>query len=312
MPAPRRRRWPLVLAGIVAFLVLAAGAALALTVSPEDSAYPEGLEWTEYSTDGLVPRQWSVGVPEGLGSGQHPAVVSLHPLGGNRSGWAGETDLARAAVDNGFVLVVPQGLWGMWNVGQCCGPAAGFGIDDVGFLDEVMAGTAALPEVDPEEVYLAGLSNGGLMAARYLCDGGFSPTAVAAVAVVPWDFDGCGGDVPFMVSIGDEDEVFPFDGGWTWMGAMASGRPSRSYHDMAAELVETYSCEGEPVVSDFALRSQPSRPTTEWRREDHTGCTAPLRLTTVAGVPHTWLWGGDWSHTREVMEFFGLLQLGDT
>ncbi|MGI9578765.1 MAG: hypothetical protein ACR2OH_11230, partial [Microthrixaceae bacterium] len=91
-----RRRWPLVLAGIASFLLVAVGVALALTVSPEDSTYPDGLEWTEYRTDGLVPRQWSVGMPEDLPEGEHPALVSLHPLGGNRSGWAAETDLAGA------------------------------------------------------------------------------------------------------------------------------------------------------------------------------------------------------------------------
>lgn len=293
------------LAGIVMFVLVAVGLTLALTISPEDAApYPDGLEWIEYSTDGLVPRQWSVGVPDELPAGEHPALVSLHPLGGNRSGWAGETDLHRAAIDNDFILVVPQGLWGTWNVGQCCGPSAGFGIDDVSFIDQVMTSTAELPEVDPDQVYLAGLSNGGLMTARYLCEGGFTPTAVAAVAVVPWDFDGCGGDVPLMVSIGDEDEVFPFDGGRTWMGAAASGRPSRSWQEMSDELVDLYSCDQPPEVSEFSLWSSPAEPTTEWRREDYGGCSAPFRLTTVEGVPHTWLWGGDWSHTREVLDFF--------
>ena len=233
-------------------------------------------------------------------------MVSLHPLGGNRSGWAGETDLARAAADEGFVLVVPQGLWGMWNAGQCCGPAAGFGVDDVDFLDEVMAATAELAEVDPERVYMAGLSNGGLMASRYACEGEYAPAAVAAVAVVPWDFDGCDGEVPLLVSIGDEDEVFPFDGGTTWMGLWASGRGSRSWAEMTDELVDTYACAADPELSEFSLWSRPSEETTDWSRADYPDCSAPLRLTTTAGVPHTWLWGGDWSHTREVMDFFGL------
>jgi poly(3-hydroxybutyrate) depolymerase len=296
-----------VLAGLVGLALLGTAVLLALTISPEDaSPYPEGLEWSEYSTDGLVPRRWSVGVPEDLGPGTHPALVSLHPLGGNRSGWAGETDLARAAVDEGFVLVVPQGLWGMWNAGQCCGPAAGFGVDDVGFLDEVMARTSDMAEVDPGHVYMAGLSNGGLMAARHLCEGDLTPAGVAAVAAVPWDFEDCSGEVPLLVSMGDADEVFPLDGGTTPMGLWASGRPSRSWDEMRSELMALHSCDGSPEVEEFDRWSRPSEPTTRWRREEGRGCTAPLRLTTVADVPHTWLWGGDWSHTREVLDFLGI------
>ncbi len=301
----RRRRWPLVLAGIISFVLVAFVVALLLLVSPQDSApYPEGFTWEKYSTDGLVPRQWSVGVPDNAGDEPLPAIVTLHPLGGNRSGWVGETDLDALARQQGFVLVVPQGLWGMWNTGECCGPAAALGVDDVGFLDEVMADTAARPDVDPDRIYMAGLSNGGLMTTRYLCEGEHMPAAAASVAVIPWSLEGCDGSVPLLMSVGTEDELFPMAGGRTLLGTLASGRTSRSWSEATDELVEIWQCTGDPEVVSFELWSRPREPTTGWERSDHEDCTSPLRLTVVDAVPHTWLWGGDWSHTREVLDFF--------
>ena len=302
-----RRRWPLVLAGVVALLLIAVLAGLLLLISPEDSAlYPDGFTWEKHSTGGLVPRQWSVGVPENAGEGERPVIVSLHPLGGNRSGWAGETDLAAFARDRGAILVIPQGLWGMWNTGECCGPASALGVDDVGFLDEVMARTASRPDVDPDRVYVAGLSNGGLMAMKYLCEGEFDPASVASVAVAPWDLEGCEGDVPLLVSIGTDDELFPMEGGRTLLGTLASGRPARSWDDATDEIVGLWECDPEPEVTGFAEFSRPQEPLTDWERSDYEGCRAPLRLTVVEDVPHTWLWGGDWSHTLEVLDFFEL------
>ncbi|MGI9576616.1 MAG: hypothetical protein ACR2OH_00265, partial [Microthrixaceae bacterium] len=109
-----------------------------------------------------------------------------------------------------------------------------------------------------------------------------------------------------MMSMGDADEVFPFNGGTTAMGAIASGRSSRSWAEMSDELVGVYACDPAAEVTDFALWSRPTEPTTAWHREEFANCISPLRLTTVEGIPHTWLWGGDWSHTREVLDFFGI------
>jgi polyhydroxybutyrate depolymerase len=245
-------------------------------------------------------------VPDGLEEGEHPALVSLHPLGGNRSGWAGETDLAEFAAREGVILVIPQGLWGTWNAGECCGPSAGFGVDDIGFLDQILTDTATRSDVDPDQVYLSGLSNGALMVLDYLCKGSFEPAGAAAVAVIPWDMGGCEGRVPLLVSVGTADEVFPFEGGTTWMGFLASGRSSVSWAQSIEELSTAWGCADIADVETFSAWSSPLDPLTEWTRTTYGGCNAPLTTVTVEGVPHTWLWGGNWSHTLEVFSAFGL------
>jgi poly(3-hydroxybutyrate) depolymerase len=306
--APPRRRWALRLAVVVAALLLAAVVALVVTVSPEESvAYPEGFRWEQHELDqGLVTRRWTVGIPEGLGPGPHPAVVALHPLGFDRAAWASETDLARFAREQGVVVVLPQGLWGMWNAGQCCGPSGALGVDDVGFLEGVMRRTADRPDVDPAAVHMVGLSNGALMVFRYLCDATVAPARAAAVAAIPWDLDGCDGSVPLLVSTGTADEVFPMEGGRTAANTLASGRASRPWSDARAELVQRWGCADGEEETTVSAWSRPGEATTDWRRAEPEGCRSPLTLTVVEGVPHTWLWGGEWSHTHEVLRFLGL------
>ncbi len=309
--AGRRRRLPrwLVVLGIVGgVILLAVGVALFLTASPEGEDYPEGLTWEQHEWDsGLTTRRYSIGVPDDLPPGRHPAVVSLHPMGGNRAGWAGETDQDKFAISEDYVFVVPQGMWGMWNVNKCCGPANWFNVDDVSFIDEVLERVGEHPRVDPERVYLSGLSNGALMVAHHLCNGTVMPAAAAAVAATPWTMEGCEDtEVPSLFSMGTADEVFPFDGGWSAMGAAASMRPARPWSEFVDEAVQAWSCESEPERRSFSVWSQPTKPTTKWDRDTYQGCRADLVLTIAEGVPHTWLWGGDWSHTKETLGFFGI------
>jgi poly(3-hydroxybutyrate) depolymerase len=308
--APPRRRWARRLAAVVATLLLASVVALVVTISPEESMpYPEGFRWEQHTVDqGLVTRRYTVGVPDGLAPGRHPAVVALHPLGFDRADWANETDLARFAREQGFVLVLPQGLWGMWDAGQCCGPSGALGVDDVGFLEEVLRATAHQPEVDPAAVHLVGLSNGALMALRYLCDAAVAPARVAAVAAIPWDLDGCDGSTPLLVSVGTDDEVFPLEGGRTAANTLASGRASRPWSDTRAELLDRWGCGDGAERTTISAWSRPGEELTDWHRTEPHGCESPLTLTVVDGVPHTWLWGGDWSHTLEVLRFLGLDQ----
>jgi poly(3-hydroxybutyrate) depolymerase len=233
-------------------------------------------------------------------------VVALHPLGFDRAGWASETDLARFAREQGFLLVLPQGLWGMWNAGQCCGPSSAMGVDDVGFLEEVLRRTEARPDVDPAAVHLVGLSNGALMVFRYLCDATVAPVRAAAVAAIPWDLDGCDGSIPLLVSTGTADEVFPLEGGRTAANTLASGRAGRPWSEARAELSERWGCESDAVQTNISAWSRPGEAVTDWHRAEPEGCRSPLTLTVVEGVPHTWLWGGEWSHTHEVLRFLGL------
>ena len=81
-------------------------------------------------------------------------------------------------------LIYPTGYKQSWNAGGCCGYAAAAGIDDVAFLQALVA------RVDPghaHPVYMVGYSNGGRLAYRMACDypGLFDGTAIVKAMPMP-------------------------------------------------------------------------------------------------------------------------------
>jgi len=78
----------------------------------------------------------------------------------------------RLADREGFVAVYPAGTGVFrarlltWNAGGCCGYARERGVDDVGFVVNLLEAIAERAPVDATRVYATGLSNGAMMAYR--------------------------------------------------------------------------------------------------------------------------------------------------
>jgi polyhydroxybutyrate depolymerase len=99
-----------------------------------------------------------------------------------------------------------------WNAGLCCGDASKYGTDDVAYLVDVVRSMRARGHYGP--VYLAGFSNGGMMALRAGCDEPAYFPRVASVAgtlVSP-----CPGGLQRARHIhGTSDQVVPYEGGYS-------------------------------------------------------------------------------------------------
>jgi polyhydroxybutyrate depolymerase len=96
-----------------------------------------------------------------------PVIVVLGGIGSSASGEASRDDLIPYATDNQAVLVYPQGYGESWNAVSCCGAAAAKDVNDVAFLQALVA------KVDPghaRTVDVVGYSNGARMAYRMACD----------------------------------------------------------------------------------------------------------------------------------------------
>lgn len=99
-----------------------------------------------------------------------PLVVMLH--GGFGSGRQAEKSYGwNAEADAGhFVVAYPDGLNRAWNTsGGCCGQPGREGVDDVGFLTELVKDVDREVPVDPARVYATGISNGGIMSYTLAC-----------------------------------------------------------------------------------------------------------------------------------------------
>lgn len=96
-----------------------------------------------------------------------------------------------------------------WNAGTaCCGGAA---TDDVSYLRRVVAAVARKVPVDRHRVYVVGLSNGGMMATRAICD---APQEFAAAGTVAGPYLGTRCGRPIWKHLhGGIDPIVPFAGG---------------------------------------------------------------------------------------------------
>ena len=93
-------------------------------------------------------------------------------------------EMARAdfrQVTGPAIIVYPEYVDGNWDAGACCGQPVTDRINDVGFVNSVIAGVkTSQPDASTGPVYLAGYSNGGKLATMMACQ---EPAAFAAVAV---------------------------------------------------------------------------------------------------------------------------------
>ena len=132
-------------------------------------------------------RHYRVYVPAGHTPARAaPVVVVLHSAfssGRELAAWSG---LNAHADRDGVLVVYPEGfgIFGRlqhWNAGHCCGRAARRDIDDMGYLEHVVADVRTRFTTDGRNLYLVGYSNGGMMAHRFAAT---SSVPVAAIAVV--------------------------------------------------------------------------------------------------------------------------------
>ena len=146
--------------------------------------------------DGLH-RDYRIHVPPQAASGQ-PLPMVINMAGATQNGQIEEilSDMDPNADANGYLAVYPDGTriskvltpdpvakqaqYG-WNAGECCGLPVTKKINDVGFLEKVIADVAARTPVDLRRVYMTGISNGGMMAYAFAAE---ASTHVAAIASV--------------------------------------------------------------------------------------------------------------------------------
>lgn len=110
-------------------------------------------------------REYIVHVPQDLPADNPvPLIIALHPLGNNNTTFETMTRFSVLADQEGFIVAYPQGIGNSWNVGVCCSPAMDQDVDDIAFISLLIDTLIGSYPVDTGSVYLAGFSNGALLA----------------------------------------------------------------------------------------------------------------------------------------------------
>jgi polyhydroxybutyrate depolymerase len=177
------------------------------------------------------------------GSGPRPTVLVLHGAFGSGRGAARTTGFTEAAARRGFTSVFPSGIGRRWHYGPA---VRGADPDDLGFLsalvDQLVAGGAA----DPRRIYLAGISNGGMMTFAMVCKSGqLFAGAATIIANMPTDLYPCVPEpMPWVMINGTADPVMPYAGGIT--GRRGAGREVWSAEQTAEFLARSNGCNPTP------------------------------------------------------------------
>jgi polyhydroxybutyrate depolymerase len=206
-------RYSLILAA-----ALVATAALAAAPRITRAAPPEALVEQTVSIGG-VERRYLVQLPAAR---PRALVIVLHGGGGTARHAATRSPLShfRALAEReGIALVFPDSLRGNWNDCRRDGPALPDS-DDVAFLDAVIARVAAQAGLGPAQTFVAGHSNGALMAFRYAFE---RAERIAGIATVAGQLPaapepgrcttGPSRPVPVLMTMGTADAMMPYAGG---------------------------------------------------------------------------------------------------
>lgn len=171
--------------------------------------------------------RWFRAVRTGQGEGR-PLLVVLHgafQTGERLDAVSGFSELGRVY---GFDVLYPEGF-GLaghlqhFNAGFCCGRARELGVDDAAFALEAVQATARRLGSDPDRIFLAGYSNGGMLAYVLAAEhpevfAGLALVAATAGAresgAVAWErAPAPDAPLPVMALHGRNDRIVPFRGG---------------------------------------------------------------------------------------------------
>ena len=252
-----------------------------------------------------------------------PVLIALH------GGLAGPMTVRRKArvtlANEGWVVVWPSAL-GDWNDGRTNTEGQPYdSADDIGFLRKLVDELATRGFADPDRVFFAGPSIGGVMVLRLICD---APDLVAGAAVAIASFASgyeCadGPPKPILYLHGTEDDLMPPEGGR--IGGWNLLVKDRGWVRPVSETLETLSrrngCDG---FEESALPDTAKDDGSTVLLRSYQGCAAPLKHYVVEGGGHTWpgaepsrLGSGivgetnrDISATREIEAFFRKLATG--
>jgi polyhydroxybutyrate depolymerase len=240
---------------------------------------------------GELDRSYLVHVPPRYDPKQPtPVVVVLHGAAMNGSLMVPFCGLNKKADEAGFITVYPDGtgLAGIlltWNAGAFPRGGSDKKPDDVAFIAKLLDELATLVHVDPQRVYVTGMSNGGMMCYRVAAELSDRIAAIAPVAGT-MVIDKC--DPKWPVSVihfhGTKDTLVPFNG-------FASRAPRSLAFKSIDETIKTWAkidgCPEQP--QEVKLPNKTDDGTTVAKRVYGPGKDgAEVVLVVIDGGGHTW------------------------
>ena len=241
------------------------------------------------TSDGRT-RRYRTYVPTNLPSGQLPLLIALHGGLGTSEQFEANSGFDDLAEANKFVVAYPDGIGSQsdgtgfqtWNGGYCCGPAQTQDVDDVAFIGRLIDTLVTQLPIDTKRVFIAGHSNGGILAYRLACE---LSEKIAAIGLQAGSnvVRGCAPSraVPVMHIHGSADTNVPIGGG------RGSGLSTTLFVSAQAAV------DAMIAANRCSTSYQPSKSVSDSNVTAKTwtciGTDIQVRLVTVSTATHAWM-----------------------
>ncbi|WP_051362117.1 prolyl oligopeptidase family serine peptidase [Solimonas soli] len=221
--------------------------------------------------------------PQADAPGLAPAVILLHFGRGTPKAMANLTHAGDLAAAHGAWVILPTAENRSWNED----PSSSKSIDDVGYLVKVIQNAIAQHPIDPQRIYMAGMSNGGFMTSRFVCEHAEMVSAAAQVVATMHKSEDAvckpSRAVPMTLILGTNDPLVLYNARFGLLSAA----------ETFARWQKTNGCDPSGVLTENIADSANDGTTTTLAYNEVCSSGAAVRLYTVNGGGHTWPEGND-------------------
>lgn len=243
---------------------------------------------------GDLERDYTLYVPPSYDAGTAaPLLVLLHGGGGAGKRMIKFTGFDKIAVQEGLIVVCPEGFERHWNDGrlEISHKAHKENIDDVGFISKLIDEIEKEQNIDKTRIYVAGISNGAMMSFRLGLELSDKIAAIGAVVgALPeplsqkvWSTR----KMPVIIFNGSKDPLVPYEGGYVYFMRKTLGKVI-SAPETAAFWAKHNQCDSKPAEQELPLNGHKSGCTVH--RTIYKNCCdgADVEFYTIDGGGHTW------------------------
>lgn len=193
--------------------------------------------------DGMA-RDYLLHVPESYnGSFSAALLIGLHYLGSTGSQFETMSKFSQLSDRHGFIAAYPNGIGNSWNAGNCCDPAVDQDIDDIEFISQLIDTLSKNYNIDSTRIYVAGFSNGSIMAYRIANELSDKITSIGCVSGQAFqDTINPSGSVPIIHFHALDDQAVKFE------GDTSATLPYKSVLEVLNTWKDINDCENDSVI----------------------------------------------------------------
>lgn len=192
---------------------------------------------------------------------------------------------------NNYLVVYPQSKVEEWNEGCNCNKPHRLGVDDLGYIENIVKDIKEDYNILEDELYAVGFSQGGLFAQNLMCNSQLQFKAIATIAA-PMSkqlSESCQieNDTNYLIVQGKKDTVLPYQ-----------GQPNGNFALISSEQAIDLIAKQNNIETEAELTSTDKMEQRVYQNDEHIN-----KLVAIEDGQHSWSFV-DYNTTKEVIAFF--------